>query len=150
MPARTTTSDTKYAEVLGRYGIKLELKTSKGSLENASRLSDPLSGVKVALIQGGTVSAKDVPHLVSLGQVYQEPLWIFYRGDATKTRLTDLTGLRLSIGPEGSGTRILSSTLLEANDMRRRSTQLFDYGHEEAKNELIAGEIDAICSRLRR
>jgi TRAP-type uncharacterized transport system substrate-binding protein len=48
---------TRYAEILARSGVKLELKTSNGSKENAGRLLDMSSGVKVALVQGGAVLA---------------------------------------------------------------------------------------------
>ena len=53
-------------------------------------------------------------NLVSLGRAYQEPLWIFYRGEQTLTRLSDFAGKRLAIGPEGSGTRNLMLKMLEA------------------------------------
>ncbi len=97
----------KYAEILARDGIKLELKTSNGSKENAARLMDPKSGVKVALVQGGAVTAKETPDLLSLGRVYQQPLWVFYRSETEKTRFTEFRGQRLALGPEGSGTKAL-------------------------------------------
>ncbi|MGL4280846.1 MAG: TAXI family TRAP transporter solute-binding subunit, partial [Albidovulum sp.] len=134
----------KYAGILKRVGIELVLKTSNGSKENASRLLDPSSGVKVGLIQGGILSAKDAPGLVSLGQVYQEPLWIFYRGETNKRRLTEFINLKLAIGPEGSGTRPLVTALLEANDVTAANAQLLGPETEDAANKLQAGEIDAM------
>ena len=57
-------------------------------------------------------------------------------------RLTDLKGKRLAIGPEGSGTRALALTLLEANDMEDAVT-LSPAAGEEAARALAAGEVDA-------
>ena len=132
----------RYAAILGRAGVKLDLSTSNGSRENVTRLLDAASGVKLALVQGGTISARDAPGLVSLGRVYQEPLWIFYRGDQPITRLSDLAGLRLSIGPEGSGTRHLVLGLLEANKLA--TSELVGYDNAEATRRLLAGELDAL------
>lgn len=134
----------KYAEVLARVGVKLELVTSNGSMENASRLKDPTSAVQVALLQGGLLSSKEAAGLVSLGRVYQEPLWIFYRGESAKTRLSELAGLRLSIGPEGSGTRPLAKILLEANKVTGENTRFLGYDSDVAADKLLSGELDGM------
>jgi TRAP transporter TAXI family solute receptor len=135
---------TRYAEILARSGVKLDLKTSNGSKENASRLMDMTSGVKVALVQGGAVLAKDAPNLVSLGRVYQQPLWIFYRGDEVKTRLMQFKGLKLAIGPDGSGTRAMVTELLSATKITNADTQFLGPENDTAASMLMAGEADAI------
>lgn len=134
----------KYATILARAGVKLELMPSNGSRQNVARLIDASTHVKVALVQGGTVVGAESAGLVSLGRVYQEPLWIFHRSDQPKTRLTDLAGQRLSIGPEGSGTRPLVLALLEANGMTAANSQLFGFDTADSVVKLLAGDVDAI------
>ena len=53
--------------------------------------------------------------LLSLGSLYYEPLWLFYRKDVPFEQLRDLAGRRLAVGPEGSGTRALVRRLLRDN-----------------------------------
>ncbi len=134
----------KYAEILARDGVKLELKTSNGSKENASRLLDASSGVKVALVQGGAVTAAEGPDLLSLGRVYQQPLWIFYRSETEKTRFTEFIGQKLAIGPEGSGTRALMFQLFAHSKISDKNATFFALENDEAATKLLAGEVDAI------
>ena len=134
----------KYAEILARDGIKLELKTSNGSKENAVRLMDPKSGVKVALVQGGAVTAKEAPGLLSLGRVYQQPLWVFYRSETEKSRLTEFRGQRLALGPEGSGTRALMLQILAYTNINDKEAAFFALENDEAATKLLAGELDAV------
>ena len=134
----------KYAEILARDGIKLELKPSNGSKENAARLVDPKSGVKVALVQGGAITAKEAPDLLSLGRVYQQPLWAFYRSETEKKRFTDFKGQRLALGPEGSGTRALMLQVLAHTNINDKDATFFALENDEAATKLLAGELDAI------
>lgn len=134
----------KYAEILARDGVKLELKTSNGSKENAARLLDASSGVKVALVQGGAVTAAEGPDLLSLGRVYQQPLWIFYRSETEKTRFTEFIGLKLAIGPEGSGTRALMFQLFAHSKISDKNATFFALENDEAATKLLGGDVDAI------
>src|SRR3954465_3022085 len=43
----------RYAEVLKREGVTLEVRASAGSLENLKRLADPNGDVELAFVQGG-------------------------------------------------------------------------------------------------
>ena len=133
----------KYAEILKKSGINLEVRTSAGSPENVKRLLDPQSGVQVALLQGGTTNSKASPGLVSLGRIYLEPMWVFYRGDATIDRLAALKGKRVIVGMEGSGTRLLAMQLLTPNGITPDNTQFMPLNGAEAVNALISGAADA-------
>lgn len=88
----------RYKDVFERNGIELVLKPSAGAVENLQRLLDPASGVDVAFVQGGTARGKDTKGLVSLGIIYPEPLWIFYRSAAARST----PGLDKGLG-KGSG-----------------------------------------------
>ena len=134
----------RYAEVLKKSGIELVVKTSAGSVENIKRLSDPDSGFSVGLLQGGISNAKSAPELVSLGRVFLEPLWVFYKSNETVDRLAQLSGKRIAVGPNGSGTRELATALLEANQISAGSATLLPITGKSAVHALKAGDADAI------
>ena len=76
----------RYAAILAKSGITLEVESSAGSLSNLSRLRDDESGDTLALLQGGVTNHKRDPELVSLGRVFLEPVWVFYKGSAKVER----------------------------------------------------------------
>lgn len=122
-----------YKDVLERYAIRVVEQTSAGSTENLARLRDPSQQVDAAFIQGGTVRLQADDALYSLGELYHEPLWIFYRDDLKTgrpplTRITELRGHAIAIGGPGSGTRHLAKELLEANQIDQGNTRLLDTG----------------------
>src|SRR5204862_9854 len=83
--------------------------------ENLRRLLDPASGVDIAFLQGGAGerarNQADADALVSLGSLFYEPVWLFYRQDSAKQRLkadtlsslTQLAGWKVNVGARGSG-----------------------------------------------
>jgi TRAP transporter TAXI family solute receptor len=133
----------RYAEILAKSGVKLEVRSTAGSVENAKLLADPDSGVSVALLQGGIANAQDLPDAVSLGRVGLEPVWIFYRGEQTIDRLVQLKGKRIAAGMEGSGTRQLAEALLATNG-GLEGTTLLPLSGEAATYALSSGEADAM------
>ncbi|MGB9493411.1 MAG: TAXI family TRAP transporter solute-binding subunit [Azonexus sp.] len=136
----------RYAGILARNGITLEIRTSAGSLENLARLKD--GEAQVAFVQGGVVEAPDDPDaeddsgLLSLGSVFYEPVWVFYRGEKELNRLSDLRGKRIAIGQEGSGVRQLAQTLLAANEIEP-GDHLIPLSGLKAAEELQQRRIDA-------
>ena len=137
---------TKYRDILARDGVTLRLWPSRGAVENLRRLSDPSAHVDVALIQGGIVSSAGPDRaqgLVSLGSVYNEVLWVFYRGDRVLETLLPLNGKMIAAGAENSGTAALATTLLEATGIAKPPTTVMNLGGEAAANLLISGAIDA-------
>lgn len=131
----------RYRDILARNGVRIELKGSAGSMENFKRLTD--SGADVALIQGGITAPDKTQGLVSLGSVYYEPLWIFYRAKTEATLLNDLHGKRIAIGAEGSGTRALASQLLTAVGANQGAATLLPLGGNAAVDALLEGKVDA-------
>ena len=97
----------RYARILARSGIKLNVVPSQGSLENLQRMTDPKSHVDIALVQSGvTTNPDNDDDLESLGGMFYQPLLIFYRSPKPLQRLSELSSQRIAIGPEGSGTRL--------------------------------------------
>ncbi|MFN6961454.1 MAG: TAXI family TRAP transporter solute-binding subunit, partial [Rhodocyclaceae bacterium] len=118
-----------YKDVLARYGVTLIEKPSAGSLENLARLRDPEQPVDAAFIQSGTARVQEDDALLSLGSLYYEPLWIFYRAElGSPSRLTELKGKRIAIGAPGSGTRHLADQLLSASQIDDRNSRLIEQG----------------------
>jgi hypothetical protein len=67
-----------------------------------------------------------------------------YRSPRAMERLSELKGKRVAIGPEGSGTRLLSIALLKANGIEPGGpTKLSDLSGDPAADALLKGEIDA-------
>ena len=134
----------RYKPILERNGIELRERPSAGALENLQRLNDPDSGVDVAFVQGGLSKGEGSEELVSLGSFYLEPLWVFYRGQQTLDRLTQLKGKRIAVGPEGSGTRSLALELLQANGVRADNARLLPLGGLSAITALQQGKADVV------
>ena len=138
----------RYAALLARDGITLEILPSEGSLQNLQRLQ--AGEAQIGFVQGGTIppapdddpdGESPYPELLSLGSMFYEPVWVFYRGP-TIDRLSQLQGKRIAIGQEGSGVRQLAERLLEDNeiDFRRNTRPISGL---DAAEELQQGRIDA-------
>ncbi len=157
----------RYLAAAERYGIRVRLQPSSGSGENLQRLLDPASGVEAAFLQGGIATVRnpesgdapaaparagetpvttEVPadQLVSLGALYYEPLWVFHRDRQSLTRFDQLMGRRVSVGVQGSGTRVVALDLLAQSGIKADNTELVELSTTEAGQSLIAGRIDAL------
>ena len=136
----------RYATILARDGVTLEVRSSAGSLQNLERLK--VDEAQVGFVQGGVIEPKSDPDeaddsgLLSLGSLFYEPVWVFYRGEQPLTRLSELRGKRIAIGAEGSGVRQMARQLLEANEMPV-SDRLLPLSGLVAAEELQQGRIDA-------
>ena len=131
----------QYRDILARHYITLEIQTSAGSVENIKRLR--AKTVDIAFVQGGATESKPTNDLVSLGSLYYEPLWVFYRSDTQFKRLTDLKGKKVAVGQKGSGTRSVALNLLKNNGISRSSTALSALSGQNAANAILRGEVDA-------
>ena len=134
----------RYKAVLARNHIELKEMPSDGAVENLRRLRDGKTRVDVAFVQGGVGTGEDAAGLVSLGSIYPEPLWVFYRGPDTVERLIQFRGKRLAVGPEGSGTRHLARQLLEAEGIAGAPTRLMPVAGLAAVEALQKGWVDAV------
>jgi len=134
----------RYRTILARSGVTLRIVASAGSQDNLRLLTSPDSDVDIGLVQGGLAGSFPTDDLVSLGSLFYEPLFIFYRAPAPVQRLSELRGRRIAIGPQGSGTHALALALLKANGAEQRGdTGLTDLAGAAAVQALMAGRIDA-------
>jgi TRAP-type uncharacterized transport system substrate-binding protein len=153
LPPRTVTMATgpaggayhelglRYQEVLAKSGVRLRLVNTTGSLDNLARLRDRRSGVHAAFIQGGSITKDESKNAESLGTLFFEPLWLFYRSGIGEG-IERYRGRRISIGPEGSGGRALALEILKRTKVDAVVGQLLALPPQEAADKLVAGEID--------
>ena len=149
----------RYANRLKAFGVNVELRPTQGAAENLALLRDPSSGVHIGFVQGGAdeqaaSGSDDVASetLTSLGSLFYEPLWLFYRDDSAKRllkgapfeSLPQLTGWRLNIGPAGSGVPTLVKKLLEANGIATANITLLGAEQTPAVMALLADGSDAL------
>ena len=132
----------RYRDILARDGVTLEILETKGSLENIALLESPEAGVDVAFVQGGTGVYARGDTLRSLASVYYEPLWVFVNAATTVTRTADILGKRLSIGPQGSGTRALALALFADTGIDESQLVITDLEGGAAVDALRDGSLD--------
>ena len=142
----------RYAKALAAEGIEVVTVPSDGSAANLQLLRE--GKVDLGFVQGGTsdYSDDDEEKLTSLGSLFVEPLWLFYREesarkvtpDATLTSLTQLAGLRINMGTAGSGVPSLMTKLLESNRIDPAKLQISRLSQTPATVAFLGGELDAI------
>ena len=148
---------TRYKAHLARFGIDVELRRTQGSAENLALLQSPDAGVDFAFVQGGAdrVRQPDEPPptgLLSLGSLFYEPVWLFYREATARARLGiervdnlgQLRGWRVNIGAEGSGITNLMLRMLDANGLEQGDLIAQRLGQTAATVSLLAGDTDAV------
>lgn len=163
-PERSDSAEfgARYARLLAREGITVQLRVTQGAAENMALLRDPNSGVDVAFVQGGLGAAQgNAPattdeqvdaDLVSLGSLFYMPVWLFYREDAAQRalkspqleRLSQLPGWRVNVGTAGSGVPALVNRLLEANALDPAALMLLKDETTPAVVAFLEGRIDAM------
>jgi TRAP transporter TAXI family solute receptor len=134
----------RYREILARDGVRLDIVTTAGSMDNIRLLRAPRGGVDVGFVQAGTGAEAMAggADLRSLASVFMEPLWVFVRAGVGADRLSELRGRRIAVGAEGSGTRVLAMALLAASAVTDVGG-LLPIGGQAAVEALLAGTVDA-------
>ncbi|MBG6076159.1 TAXI family TRAP transporter solute-binding subunit [Polaromonas sp. CG_9.11] len=142
----------RYAEALKKEGIDVVLLPSEGSAANLQLLRQ--GKADLGFVQGGSSEAGNPQdkELESLGSLFLEPVWLFYREDAarrvnpqaTLTALTELKGLRVNVGTAGSGLPSLMAKLLESNRIDSSTLMVSELEQTPATVAFLGGELDAI------
>jgi TRAP-type uncharacterized transport system substrate-binding protein len=159
----------RYQDELRRYGVDVVLRSSAGSRENLRLLRDPKQDVQIAFVQGGASVQRQVTFeaapgeeekadddsipLMSLGSMFYEPLWLFYRADSAAkvakkgvlTEFSQLKGMRVNFGNRGSGIPGVMNRMLTANLMERTDLKRSNLDTTPAVTALLAGSLDAVA-----
>lgn len=131
----------QYRSRLRREGIDLEVVSSAGSVDNIKRLER--GEVSLAFVQSGLAGSSQGDQLTTLGSLYYEPIWLFYRKPLTISRLGDLKQRRIAIGLDGSGTQVVARQLLEENGIGADNSTLLPLTSNDAIDALTRGSADA-------
>jgi TRAP-type uncharacterized transport system substrate-binding protein len=153
----------RYAKQLAASGIEVLLLPSEGSSANLQLLRE--GKADLGFVQGGShdAAADDASGLQSLGSLFVEPVWMFYReaalarvtrpatagtrapaAPARLSSLTGLQGLRVNVGTPGSGVPSLMGKLLEANRVDTRSLTLSQLEQTPATVAFLNGDLDVL------
>ena len=156
----------RYAKILAEDGIKVTLLPSQGSAHNLQLLRE--GKADLGFVQGGTSESQpeDEENLESLGSLFVEPVWLFYREDAVKkipaslvqaptgreplrkeptlNALSQLQGWRVNLGTAGSGIPNLMNKLLASNKVDLASLKISELEQTPATVAFLAGDLDAI------
>lgn len=142
----------RYQKALAVDGIEVVLLPSEGSSHNLQLLRE--GKADVAFVQGGTAELlpDDPDELISLGNLFVEPVWLFYRSETAQRTydtprldgLRQLRGLHVNVGSQGSGVPTLMERLLEANKVERGAVKLSRLDQTPATVDFLAGKLDAL------
>ena len=159
----------QYKTILARHHIAVELRPSAGSMQNLHHLNDTKAEADIAFVQSGTTNdeASERNGLVSLGSLFVEPVWIFYRdaalakvavsqlsttrsqangndAPAAITQLAEMRGFKLNVAPRGSGGPRLANQLFAANRIEPGDIIVSNMEDTPAVMALLAGSLDAV------
>lgn len=136
----------RYAVILARQGIQVRQKRSQGSIENLQNLQNPDSGIDIAFVQSGstTLANAERNELISLGSLFTEPVWLFYRKSKQVRQLSDLAGMKINVGPTGTGVPQLFEKILDANGIPAEKLKLSALEDTPATVALLNGKIDGM------
>lgn len=162
----------RYAQALARSGIQVQQQATEGSLANLQALRE--GRADVAFVRGGSADpvADGEAGITSLGALFYEPIWVFYREDMLPAPAADtarraasskgaraaveptppvplvtlpqLKGLRVNIDQPGSGVPEMLQRLLQANALDGDTLVLSQLAPPAAAEALQAGLIDAM------
>jgi TRAP transporter TAXI family solute receptor len=143
---------TRYAKALAQSGIEVRLVASEGSSANLQLLRE--GKVDLGFVQGGSdenpLNAES--GIESLGSLFVEPLWLFYKTQAaidattndTLTSFGQLKTLRINVGTKGSGVPALMEKLFDVNRLELATLKLSKLEQTPATMAFLNNEVDAI------
>jgi TRAP transporter TAXI family solute receptor len=134
----------RYAKLLAKQGVTLEILPSGGSRENLERLTNPSYNVDIGFVQTGLAKDKNIENLISLGSVSYQPLYLFYRSEKPVALLSEFKGKRLAVGENGTGTHVLAMEILALNGIKPEGdSKLLELDDDNTLKGLLDGSIDA-------
>lgn len=139
----------RYAEEMAKNQITLVLHSSEGSQENLQRISDPDSEIEIGFVQSGSTDEAEAlsKGLVSLGSLFYEPIWIFYRSSPSSKELNSIAqfkGKTINVGTDGMGVSRLFKQILSVNNLEESDVKLEKMSTTPATVALLDGKIDAL------
>jgi TRAP transporter TAXI family solute receptor len=145
------------AERAQKAGVHFEALTSEGSVGNIRQLSD--GRAQFALVQNDIAAAAFAgrgrfggaaqPELRAVASLFPEAIQLVVRAGSPIGSVADLTGMRVDLGLEGSGTRANALAILAANGIAADTLGGSSAsGVADAAALLAAGRIDAMFATV--
>jgi len=134
----------RYAELVGRQGIKVEVLATRGAADNLERLVDPKGPAVVGFVVAGMATPEQAQQVVNLSNLAYAPLWCLARGPSGDVTIAGLKGQRLAVGAPGSGLNAWLLPLLRVNGITSENTKLLEVTPDESVRALAVGQVDAI------
>lgn len=131
---------------LEKNGLEVAVLASDGSIDNVDKLIKESDKVNVGFTYGGALTKEEAAGIYSLGSVNYEPIWVFYRKDATGTlsSFRDLQNFKVGIDSKLSGTYRITEKLLKANGVEVEGNPHFRTGDiKQQHQEFLKGDLDA-------
>ncbi|MFZ6734538.1 TAXI family TRAP transporter solute-binding subunit [Undibacterium sp. Ji42W] len=136
----------RYAQELQKNQITLRQQVSQGSEENLSRISDPDSEIEVGFVRSGSSDEAQAHErgLISLGSLFYEPIWVFYRNPKEVTTISQFKGKTVNVGPDGNGVAKLFSQILSVNGMSEEDVSIQKLADTPGTAALLDGKVDVL------
>ncbi len=142
----------RYQKLLAANGIEVVVLQTDGSSDNLQMVQE--GKADLGFVQGGSraLAPEDDAAPVSLGDLFLEPIWLFYREDSALTvnkegtldNLRALKGLRVNVGTPGSGVPHLMQALFALNRMEDNDLQLTQLAQTPATVAFLEAQSDAL------
>jgi len=134
----------RYEEIFARSGVTLQVVPSEGTGQNLERLAGRAAPqADLAFVQGGAGDPNRTTRLLTIARVDVEPLWIFSRVAGLDSP-QQLQGLRVSLGPAGSGTRQVGLALLDQVRLSAKDIVDSQLAGPAAVQALASGALDVV------
>lgn len=129
----------KYRDILARDGIRVDILTTEGSLDNIDRLAS--GAADAAILQGG-IEARDLP-IEAIATIFYEPVVFLMRDTADIPENPALwRGLTINRGQDGSGTYAAFESFRQAVDLPLEANTYTQHGYTDAVHALEEGRLD--------
>lgn len=142
--------------VLGDAKITVTAQASGASVENINLINAgemdlgiSMNNVAANAFDGTGAFSAPVTNVSSIGVVYNEVYQIVANAKSGAKNVEDLKGLKVAVGPAGSGTVGLSEKVLKAAGLDiNKDIQAQSDGFGDAATKMQDGHIDAACNVL--
>jgi len=143
---------------LAKYGIQLVLRPDIEGTQTISHLMATKPEIDAGFVKGGVAGSlqgrfaseedrdlheREMDAVHSVGRLFYEPIWVFYRGNKLVRDLREFNGKRIMIGSTKSGSRLIAAHLLKANGIDPNNSKIVQEDLPDDAGPLIRGEIDA-------
>jgi TRAP-type uncharacterized transport system substrate-binding protein len=133
----------RYAAILAREGITVQVRATRGAGENADLLTDRAAQIDAAFLVAGTVPPERAQSIANISNLFYTPLWGLSRGTSPGA-VAEIRGKRVAVGAPGTGVEAALAPLLAANGIAADNTTLLRLTADESLRALAAGEADVV------